>query len=45
MRRISDNNLLNHYIDKHNMENIFDKDMLKYAQLHFYEKDEYILEA
>lgn len=45
MRRISDNNLLNHYIDKHNMENIFDKDMLKHAQLHFYEKDEYILEA
>ncbi|WP_454053047.1 Crp/Fnr family transcriptional regulator [Clostridium sp. Marseille-Q7071] len=45
MRRISDNNLLNYYIAKHNMENIFDKDMLKYAQLHFYEKDEYILEA
>ncbi|WP_291578282.1 Crp/Fnr family transcriptional regulator [Clostridium sp. UBA6640] len=45
MRRISDNNLLNYYINKHNMENIFDKDMLKYAQLHFYEKDEYILEA
>lgn len=45
MRRISDNNLLNHYIAKHNMENIFDKDMLRYAQLHFYEKDEYILEA
>lgn len=45
MRRISDNNLLDHYITKHNMENIFDKDMLKHAQLHFYEKDEYILEA
>lgn len=45
MRRISDHNLLSHYIDKHNIENILDKDILKHAQLHFYEKDEYILEA
>ncbi len=45
MRRILDNNLLSYYIDKHNMENIFDRHMLKYTQLHFYEKDEYILEA
>lgn len=45
MRKISNNNLLNHYIAKHNIENIFDKDILKYAQLHFYQKDEYIFEA
>lgn len=45
MRRILSGNLLNHYIVKHNIENIFDKDILKYAQLHFYEKEEYILEA
>lgn len=45
MRRISHSKLLNHYIDKHNIEDILDKDILKHAQLHFYEKDEYILEA
>ena len=45
MRRISDNDLLNYYITKHNIEKILDKEMLEYAQLHFYEKDEYILEA
>ncbi|TGE30944.1 helix-turn-helix domain-containing protein [Desulfosporosinus sp. Sb-LF] len=45
MRRISDNNLLNYYIKKHNIENLFDKEILNYAKLHFYEKEEYILEA
>lgn len=45
MKRISNNTLLGHYIDKHNIENILDKDVLKYAQLHFFEKEEYILEA
>ncbi|MDF2883581.1 MAG: cyclic nucleotide-binding regulatory protein [Clostridiaceae bacterium] len=45
MKRISNHKLLNDYISKYNIENIFDKDILKYAQLHFYEKDEYILEA
>jgi CRP/FNR family putative post-exponential-phase nitrogen-starvation transcriptional regulator len=45
MKKISDNNLLNHYIVKHNIENILDKDILSNAQLHFYEKEEYILEA
>lgn len=45
MRKILNNNLLNHYIAKHNIENIFDKDILKHAQLHFYEKEEFILEA
>lgn len=45
MKKISDNNLLNHYIVKHDIENILDKDILRHAQLHFYEKEEYILEA
>ena len=45
MKRILDNNLLNYYIEKHNIENIVDKDILKYAQLHFYKKEEYILES
>lgn len=45
MKRISDKNLLNHYIEKHNIESILDKDILKHAQLHFYQKDEYIFEA
>lgn len=45
MKKISNCELLNEYINKYNIENIFDKDILKYAQLHFYEKDEYILEA
>lgn len=45
MRRISNDDLLNHYFVKHNIENIFDKDILKHAQLHFYEKEEYILKA
>ena len=45
MRRILDNNRLNYYIEKHNIQNIFDKDILKYAQLHFYKKEEYILES
>ncbi|MBU5483939.1 helix-turn-helix domain-containing protein [Clostridium sp. MSJ-11] len=44
MRRIFDNKLLEHYIIKHNIEDIFDKDILKHAQLHFYEKDKCILE-
>ncbi len=45
MRKILNNDLLNYYIVKHNIESIFDKDILKHAQLHFYQKDEYILEA
>lgn len=45
MRKISDNKLLNKYIKKHNIEKIFDDEVLKYAQLHFYEKEEYILES
>lgn len=45
MRIVWDNNLLKHYINKHNLENIFDKDIWESAQLHFYEKDEFIFEA
>jgi CRP-like cAMP-binding protein len=45
MRRISDTKLLNQYIKKHNIERIFDDEILKYVQLHFYEKEEYILES
>jgi CRP-like cAMP-binding protein len=45
MRKIVDNSLLEHYIKKHNIDQIFDEDMLKYAQLYFFEKGEYILEA
>lgn len=33
--KILNKELLNNYIDKHNIESIFDKDILKYAQLHF----------
>ncbi|WFD10211.1 Crp/Fnr family transcriptional regulator [Tepidibacter hydrothermalis] len=45
MKKISDNNLLRHYISKYNLETIFDEDLLKHAQLHFYQKGEYILES
>lgn len=45
MKRISNNDRLNHYFIKHDIENIFDKDIINYAQLHFYQKEEFILEA
>lgn len=45
MRRILDNGLIDQYIKKYNIENIFEYEILKYAQLHFYEKEEYILES
>lgn len=45
MKRILDNNLLNNYIYKHKIENIFDKSLLEYMQLHLYKKDESILKA
>lgn len=45
MKRVFDSNLLNRYIKKHNIESIFDDEILKYAQLHFYEGEEYILES
>lgn len=45
MKKISNNDLLRDYVSKHNIENIFDKSILQHAQLHFYEKNEYILKA
>ncbi|MBL4934373.1 helix-turn-helix domain-containing protein [Clostridium sp. YIM B02515] len=45
MRRISDRKLLRTYIDKHNIEEILGEDILKNAQLHFFERNEFILEA
>jgi len=45
MRRILNNDLLKYYIVKYNIEDILDKELLKYANLHFYEKDESILKA
>ena len=45
MKKILNNDLLNKYIVKHNIESILDKDILEHAQLHFYEKEEHILEA
>jgi CRP/FNR family transcriptional regulator, putaive post-exponential-phase nitrogen-starvation regulator len=45
MRKILNTDLLNHYFDKYNIKNIFDSDIVNYCQLHFYQKEEYILEA
>jgi len=45
MKRILDNNLLNNYITKHRIENIFDKNLLNHMQLYLYGKDESILKA
>lgn len=45
MKRILNNELLKHYIVKYNIESILDEELLKYVQLHFYQKDESILKA
>lgn len=45
MKRIFDNKLLSTYIKKHNIESIFDDEILKYVQLHFYEGEERILKS
>ncbi|WP_291650188.1 helix-turn-helix domain-containing protein [Clostridium sp.] len=45
MRKISNRRHLKYYIDKHNIEEILDEEIIEYAQLHFYEKEEYILQA
>ncbi|OOM69969.1 regulatory protein YeiL [Clostridium puniceum] len=45
MKKILDNNLLNNYIVKYSIENIFDKTLLNHMQLYFYKKDESILKA
>lgn len=45
MKKILDNKLLNYYIKKHNIQSIFDDTILKHFQLHFYEKEEYIMKS
>ena len=45
MKRISNHELLKNYIAKHDIESIFDKDLVSHMELHFYEKGEYIFKA
>lgn len=45
MKRILNPGLLNSYIEKYNVKNILDDQILSHAQLHFYEKNEFILKA
>jgi CRP-like cAMP-binding protein len=45
MKKISNSDLLSHYFVKYDIEKLFDKDIIKYAQLHFYQKEEFILHA
>lgn len=45
MKKNSDKDLLTYYFVKHDIKKIFDEDIETYAQLHFYKKDEFILEA
>ena len=45
MQTISDQQRLDSYIVKHNIENILDQDIVQYAQLHFYHKDQFIVKA
>jgi CRP-like cAMP-binding protein len=45
MRKILNKELTNDYIMKHKIDSIFDKDILEYAHLHFYEKEEFIFKA
>lgn len=45
MKKINDINLLNEYFDKYNIKRLFNEEIINYAHLHFYEKDEFILEA
>ncbi|WP_425445910.1 Crp/Fnr family transcriptional regulator [Dethiothermospora halolimnae] len=43
MKKINDKKLLNYYIKKHNMDDILDKDIIPYMELHYYEKGEQVL--
>lgn len=45
MKRISDSDLINHYFDKYHIETLFDQAIIDYVQLHFFHKDEVILQA
>ena len=42
MIKITDDKKLNHYINKHNINNIFEYDIKKYMQLHYFKKGEHI---
>ncbi len=45
MKRISNPELLKNYIAKHDIENIFGKDLVSHMELHFYEKGTCIFKA
>ncbi|HEX9027358.1 MAG TPA: helix-turn-helix domain-containing protein [Clostridium sp.] len=45
MKKVLNKDLLNYYFIKHDIEKIFDTDIVNYVGLHFYEKEEFILEA
>ncbi len=45
MKRIQNEELLNHYLIKHDIAKLFDKAILGHVQLHFYQKEELILRA
>lgn len=45
MKIISDRDLLERYISKHNIKSMFDEAILRHGQLHFFEKEEFILQA
>ena len=45
MKRINDRNLIEKYFDKYDIEKLFDENIINYAELHFYENAELILEA
>ncbi|MVX64583.1 cyclic nucleotide-binding domain-containing protein [Clostridium chromiireducens] len=45
MKKIINNDILMHYFIKHDIEKILDKDIINYSKLHFYKKNEFILEA
>lgn len=45
MKKILDKDLLSSYFIKYNIEKIFDKDIVNYIQLHFYEDEEFILKT
>lgn len=45
MKKFLNKDLLSYYFNKYNIEKIFDKDIISYAELHFFEREEFILEA
>ena len=45
MIRINDEKLLSYYVNKYNIVDIFDEDILKYIEIHGFDKNEYVLKA